>query len=58
MSKIECGVNDCEKPALANVLPTHGETDDSAYRCRECLEYDLDRDWFSQWRGAIEEKQA
>lgn len=47
---LTCDVTGCDQPALVRVLPTHGETDDEPLRCRECLEYDLGRDWFQDWR--------
>jgi len=53
---IECDVNDCEKPALTKVLPTHGETAHSAYRCRSCLLYDIHREWFDEWGEKIENR--
>ncbi|MDR9431522.1 MAG: hypothetical protein RI568_12600 [Natronomonas sp.] len=54
MGAIErCDVKGCHEPAIARVLPTHGRTDDGAFRCRECFRYDLDREWFKQWKGAI-----
>jgi len=56
--KVECDVQGCENPALAKVLPTHGETDHHALRCRECLLYDIEREWFGEWRSKIENRQA
>lgn len=50
-----CDVNGCEGPALALVTPTHGVTDDSAWRCRPCVERDLERGWFREWRRALRE---
>lgn len=52
----QCAVNGCEDPAIAKVLPTHGQTDHSALRCRDCLLYDLEREWFGEWRHNIEGK--
>ena len=58
MNTTECDVEGCEKPAIANVLPTHGKTDHHAYRCRECLLYDLEREWFGEWQTKIENTEA
>ena len=49
-----CDVSGCHQPALVRVFPTHGTTDDSALRCRECLLFDLRRDWFEEWASDIE----
>jgi hypothetical protein len=51
--QLECAVTDCDSPAIARVFPTHGETEHSALRCRDCLEFDLRREWFRQWADAI-----
>lgn len=56
MVELECSVTDCDSPAIVRVFPTHGGTDHSALRCRDCLEYDLDRDWFRQWADAIDDQ--
>jgi len=48
-----CDVNGCDSPALVDVLPTYGQTDHHAYRCRDCLMYDLEREWFGEWRQKI-----
>ena len=55
---IVCSVTDCSAPAIARVFPTHGETDHSALRCRDCLEFDLDRDWFRQWADEIDQQRG
>lgn len=51
----QCDVKGCEEPALAKVQPTYGATDHIALRCRDCLLYDLEREWFGEWRSKIEE---
>jgi len=56
--RLQCDVSDCEKPALAKVFPTHGQTDHSALRCRKCLQYDLDRHWFREWREKIAHRES
>jgi len=48
-----CDVKGCEKPALARVFPTKGETNHEALRCRDCLMSDLNRRHFSEWASAI-----
>jgi len=53
MSALTCDVSDCENRAMASALPTHGETEHSALRCRDCLLYDLDRHHFAEWKRAI-----
>jgi len=50
---LTCDVKGCERSAIVRVLPTHGETEDSALRCRECLDFDLDRGWFEEWAEKI-----
>lgn len=50
---LTCDVEGCEDPALAAVHPTHGETEHHALRCRDCLIYDLEREWFGEWRQKI-----
>jgi hypothetical protein len=52
----QCDVSGCESPAITIVLPTNGRTDDVALRCRDCLEFDLDRDWFAEWADHIENR--
>lgn len=56
-SSHQCDVNGCEEPALAKVLPTYGDTDHVAHRCRDCLLYDLEREWFGEWRSKIEARE-
>ena len=53
---LTCDVSGCDQPALARILPTYGRTDHSALRCRDCLAFDLSRDWFDDWRVAIEQE--
>lgn len=53
MSTLTCDVSDCENRAIASALPTHGETEHSALRCRDCLLYDLNRNHFAEWKQAI-----
>jgi len=50
---LTCDVEGCDDPALAGVHPTHGETEHHALRCRDCLLYDLGREWFGEWREQI-----
>lgn len=52
--QLECEVNDCSNPALCRVFPTHGKTDHSTLRCRDCLEYDTGRGWFEEWADKID----
>jgi len=52
--ELHCAVKGCENPAIARVLPTHGTTEHDALRCRDCLVYDLNREWFEGWRRSIE----
>jgi hypothetical protein len=54
MSTLTCDVSDCENRAIASALPTHGETEHSALRCRDCLLYDLNRHHFAEWKRAIQ----
>lgn len=51
-----CDVKGCDDLAIARVLPTHGATDHHALRCRDCLLFDLEREWFGEWRSKIEEQ--
>jgi len=51
--RLQCDVTDCQEPAIARVLPTHGETEHSALRCRDCLTYDHERGWFREWGEKI-----
>ena len=55
---LHCDVKDCTKPALCRVFPTHGATDHSALRCRDCFEYDADRGWFEEWAEKIEARKG
>lgn len=56
MSKLLCDVKGCQMPAIADTLPTHGETEHHALRCRSCLLYDLRTDHFKDWKEAIQEE--
>jgi len=51
--RLKCDVGGCKQPAIVSALPTHGATEHSALRCRDCLEYDLDRGWFKEWGEKI-----
>ena len=53
---LTCDVSDCDEPAHVRVFPTHGETDHSALRCRDCYEYDAGRDWFDRWASQIRDR--
>lgn len=53
---LTCDVHDCDQAAFVRVYPTNGRTDHAGLRCRDCLESDLERNWFKQWRRAIEEQ--
>lgn len=50
-----CDVKACEKPAIADVLPTNGRTEHRALRCRDCLKFDLNRGWFREWAENIKD---
>lgn len=51
--RLTCDVDSCSNPAMAKALPTYGVTDHEGLRCRACLLYDLERDWFKKWRQEI-----
>lgn len=53
---LTCSVTDCDEPAIVRVFPTFGQTPHSGLRCRECLQFDLARDWFEQWADAVLEE--
>ncbi|QZP37098.1 DUF6884 domain-containing protein [Halobaculum magnesiiphilum] len=53
---LTCDDKDCDEPAHVRVFPTHGETDHSALRCRDCYERDAERDWFDRWARQIQSR--
>ncbi|QZX98742.1 DUF6884 domain-containing protein [Halobaculum rubrum] len=53
---LTCDDKDCEQPAHVRVFPTHGETDHSALRCRDCYERDAERDWFDRWASQVRDQ--